>query len=255
MFMRSKYGAPHRAVLSSIPRSASHCWRAIHAQLDFVDNPPRPHISVKEAFNDPNLMDEILMHGNRRGLHILLSTGGNIPHSKSISNLFVQVELVASLWSFFASHLNISISQAQFLEQRLESWWTDTIASQLQACCALALLWAFIEVSSKQDHFEDFLCDGSLHGCHESIGIEYGIFSTLSAIAAEMGQLQNDIQGQQRALNYLLRSVRTLDPPMREARIRAAREQLKSLDRRQQALRAEHQALIVQAVIHGHRGD
>lgn len=36
MFMRSKYGAPHRAVLSSIPRSASHCWRAIHAQLDFV---------------------------------------------------------------------------------------------------------------------------------------------------------------------------------------------------------------------------
>ena len=30
-----------------------------------------------------------------------------------------------------------------------------------QACCALALLRAFIEVSSKQDHFEDFLCDGS----------------------------------------------------------------------------------------------
>ncbi|KAI3666376.1 hypothetical protein L1987_89115 [Smallanthus sonchifolius] len=29
-------GCPHRAVLSSIPRSASHCWRAIHAQLDFV---------------------------------------------------------------------------------------------------------------------------------------------------------------------------------------------------------------------------
>lgn len=75
---------PHRAVLSSIPRSASHCWRAIHAQLDFVlshalwsigkgniflawyvvefssAGRPRPHISVKEAFNDPNLMDEIL---------------------------------------------------------------------------------------------------------------------------------------------------------------------------------------------------
>jgi hypothetical protein len=29
-------GCPHRAVLSSIPRSAYHCWRAIHAQLDFV---------------------------------------------------------------------------------------------------------------------------------------------------------------------------------------------------------------------------
>ena len=77
----------------------------------------------------------------------------------------------------------------------------------------------------------------------------------LSAIAAEMGQLQNDIQGQQRVLNYLLRSVRTLDPPMREARIRAAREHLESLEGRQQALRAEHQALIVQAVIYGHRGD
>ncbi|KAI3681324.1 hypothetical protein L6452_36115 [Arctium lappa] len=132
---------------------------------------------------------------------------------------------------------------------------TDEEKPNTDACCALALLWAFIEVSSKQDHFEDFLCDGSLHGCHESIGIDYGIFSTLSAIAAEMGQLQNDIQGQQRALNYLLRSVRTLDPPMREARIHAAREQLESLERRQQALRAEHQALIVQAVIHGHRGD
>ncbi|KAI3681457.1 hypothetical protein L6452_36253 [Arctium lappa] len=101
-------------------------------------------------------------------------------------------------------------------------------------------------------------CD-RVHGCHESIGIEYGIFSTCYKQAfcncCRNGAIQNDIQGQQRALNYLLRSVGTLDPPMREAYIRAAREQLESLERRQQALRAEHQALIVQAVIHGHRGD
>ncbi|KAI3666691.1 hypothetical protein L1987_88786 [Smallanthus sonchifolius] len=66
------------------------------------------------------------------------------PHSKSISNLFVQGELAASLWSFFASHLNISISQAQSLEQRLESWWTDTLCSQysfLRNSVALFILW------------------------------------------------------------------------------------------------------------------
>nr|GMD96884.1 ribose-phosphate pyrophosphokinase 1-like [Ipomoea batatas] len=65
--------------------------------------------------------------------------------------------------------------------------------------------------------------DDSVHGCHESIGIEYGIFSTLSAIAAEMGQLQNEIQERRRVLNLFLRSVRTLDPARKEARIRAAK--------------------------------
>lgn len=33
----------------------------------------------------------------------------------------------------------------------------------------------------------------------------------LSAIAAEMGQLQNEIQEHHRVLNFLLRSVRTMD--------------------------------------------
>lgn len=75
----------------------------------------------------------------------------------------------------------------------------------------------------------------------------------LSAIAAEMGQLQNEIQERRRVLNCFLRSVRTLDPARKEARIRAAREHLGG---RQQALRAEQQALIVQAVVTpGHRAD
>ncbi|KAI3664364.1 hypothetical protein L1987_89891 [Smallanthus sonchifolius] len=100
MFIAKQTGCPHRAVLSSIPRSASHCWRAIHAQLDFVLS------------------------------HALWSIGKG--------------ELAASLWSFFASHLNISISQAQSLEQRLESWWTDTLCSQysfLRNSVALFILW------------------------------------------------------------------------------------------------------------------
>ncbi|CAI9260440.1 unnamed protein product [Lactuca saligna] len=77
----------------------------------------------------------------------------------------------------------------------------------------------------------------------------------LSAIAAEMGQLQNEIEERRRVLNLFFRSVRTLDPTWKEARIRAARERIEDLEGRQQALRAEQQALIVQAVTHGHRGD
>lgn len=34
----------------------------------------------------------------------------------------------------------------------------------------------------------------------------------LSAIAAEMGQLQNEIEERRRVLNLFFRSVRTLDP-------------------------------------------
>ncbi len=78
----------------------------------------------------------------------------------------------------------------------------------------------------------------------------------LSAIAAEMGQLQNEIQEQRRELNFLLRSVRTtIDPARKEARIRATRERIEGLERRQQALRAEQEDLIVRAVTRGRRGD
>lgn len=77
----------------------------------------------------------------------------------------------------------------------------------------------------------------------------------LSAIAAEMGQLQNEIQEHRRVLNCLLRSVRTMDPARKEARIRATRERIEGLEKRQQALRAEREDLIVRAVTRGHRGD
>lgn len=73
----------------------------------------------------------------------------------------------------------------------------------------------------------------------------------LSAIAAEMGQLNNEIQEHRRVLNSLFRSVRTIDPARKEARIRAFRQRVEDLEGRQQALRAEQQALIVQAVTHG----
>ena len=76
----------------------------------------------------------------------------------------------------------------------------------------------------------------------------------LSAIAAEMGQLQNEIQELRRVLNFLLRSVRTMDPARKEARIRATRERIEGLEERQQALRAEQQALIVHGAL-GRLGD
>ncbi|KAL4367998.1 hypothetical protein GQ457_05G020520 [Hibiscus cannabinus] len=51
----------------------------------------------------------------------------------------------------------------------------------------------------------------------------------LSAIAAEMGQLQNQIQEHSRVLNLFLRSVRTLDPTLKEVGIRSAREHIEDL--------------------------
>lgn len=74
----------------------------------------------------------------------------------------------------------------------------------------------------------------------------------LSAIAAEMGELQNEIQERRRVLNLFLRNVRTLDPARKEARIRAARELIFSLEGRQQTLLEEQRALIVQAVAVNH---
>lgn len=73
----------------------------------------------------------------------------------------------------------------------------------------------------------------------------------LSAIAAEMGQLQNEMKEHRRVLNFLLRSVRTMDPARKEERIRATRERIEGLEERQQALRAEQQELVVQAIILG----
>jgi hypothetical protein len=70
----------------------------------------------------------------------------------------------------------------------------------------------------------------------------------LSAIAAEMGQLKNEIQERRRALNLFLRNVRARDPAEAEERIFAARENIREKQRRLQVLQEEQQALIVQAV-------
>ncbi|GJV67730.1 hypothetical protein Tco_1483239 [Tanacetum coccineum] len=71
-----------------------------------------------------------------------------------------------------------------------------------------------------------------------------------------IGLVMSRIQESRRVLNLFLRSVRTLDPDLKEARIRAARERIEDLEGRQQALRAEQEDLIVRAVTRrGHRGD
>jgi len=56
----------------------------------------------------------------------------------------------------------------------------------------------------------------------------------LSAIDAEMRQLQNSILQHRRALNLFLRNVRAMDPARKEARIRATRERIEGLKERQQ---------------------
>nr|GEU33961.1 hypothetical protein [Tanacetum cinerariifolium] len=97
----------------------------------------------------------------------------------------------------------------------------------------LVVLWPFCGLSSRFHRNRTILRTffvmvhvGLVHGCHESIGIEYGIFFT------------------------------TLDPDLKEARIRAARERIEDLEGRQQALRAEQEDLIVRAVTRrSHRGD
>ena len=80
----------------------------------------------------------------------------------------------------------------------------------------------------------------------------------LSAIDAEMGQLQNEIQERRRELNSLSRRARQMDNDYfarRNALIHATRERIEGLEERQQALRAEQQDLIVRAIPLGDRRD
>ncbi|KAI5311471.1 hypothetical protein L3X38_000197 (mitochondrion) [Prunus dulcis] len=80
-----------------------------------------------------------------------------------------------------------------------------------------------------------------------------GELKRLSAIAAEMGQLKNEIEERRRALNLFLRNVRARDPAEAEERIGAAREGIRERQRRLQVLQEEQQALIVRAVTLGDR--
>lgn len=60
--------------------------------------------------------------------------------------------------------------------------------------------------------------------------MDVATFNRLSAIDAEMGQLQNEIKEHRRVLNFLLKSVRTIDPARKEARIRATRERIQGFE-------------------------
>jgi hypothetical protein len=79
----------------------------------------------------------------------------------------------------------------------------------------------------------------------------------LAEIDAEMGQLRNSIQERRRTLNLFLRNLRARDSAAAEERIRAARENIRHLEERLQALRAEQQRRIVDAAIatRRHQGD
>lgn len=69
-----------------------------------------------------------------------------------------------------------------------------------------------------------------------------------------MGQLQNEIQDYHGLLNFLLRSVGTIDPARKEARTRATKEHVEGLEERQQVRQAEQQTLIVRGAL-GRLGD
>ena len=77
----------------------------------------------------------------------------------------------------------------------------------------------------------------------------------LAEINAEMGQLQNKIQERRRTLNFFLRNLRARDHAEAEERISAAKENIRDFERRLQVLRGDQQALIVEAVTLGDRGD
>ena len=77
----------------------------------------------------------------------------------------------------------------------------------------------------------------------------------LAEINAEMGQLQNQMQERRRTLNLFLRNLRARDHAEAEERISAAKENIRDFERRLQVLRGDQQALIVEAVTLGDRGD
>ena len=77
------------------------------------------------------------------------------------------------------------------------------------------------------------------------IAMDAATANRLSAIATETEQLKNEIEGHRRVLNNQLRSVRTMDPAKKEARIRATRERIEGLEERQEALRVEQQVLFI----------
>ncbi|YP_008992367.1 hypothetical protein Salmi_Mp101 (mitochondrion) [Salvia miltiorrhiza] len=82
------------------------------------------------------------------------------------------------------------------------------------------------------------------------------VFNRLSAIPAEIAQVQYDLERSYRGLNrrYTRRRVDE-DEDRRQRIISAARERIVNLEGRQQALRAEQQELIVLAVTHATLGD
>jgi hypothetical protein len=85
------------------------------------------------------------------------------------------------------------------------------------------------------------------------IAMDAATANRLSAIAVEMGQVQNEIQERRRARNLFLRSFEAVDPERKEARMRATRERIEALEGRLQALRAEQQSLIVAAAHYGEK--
>jgi hypothetical protein len=70
----------------------------------------------------------------------------------------------------------------------------------------------------------------------------------LSAIDAEMRQLQQAIQNRRRTLNFFLRNIRAVDSAAADERIRTSETNIFNLKQRLEVLREERLGLIAEAV-------
>jgi hypothetical protein len=70
----------------------------------------------------------------------------------------------------------------------------------------------------------------------------------LSAIDAEMRQLQQAIQNSRRTLNFFLRNIRAVDSAAADERIRTSEANIRNLEQRLEVLREEQLGLIAEAV-------
>lgn len=81
-----------------------------------------------------------------------------------------------------------------------------------------------------------------------SIAMDVATSNRLSAIDAEMRQIQQAIQNRRRTLNLFLRNIRAVDSAAADERIRTSAANIRNLELRLEVLRKEQLELISEAV-------
>jgi tellurite resistance protein len=81
-----------------------------------------------------------------------------------------------------------------------------------------------------------------------SIAMDVATSNRLSAIDAEMRQIQETIQNRRRTLNLFLRNIRAVDSAAADERIRTSAANIRNFELRLEVLRKELLELILEAV-------